>query len=227
MFTTNVETVLNVLDNVSASAEELHDAMVNLLAECAEASKKDVVESRELARVFAHSMRGLDRRRMLSWITTYTPIRPKFKDNGVFEKLSWSNAFVKAAKAAEVPTFDLQGAVADKWYDHEAARTTKVAKANLDRAVKALAKEAARAVFESEGKLGSVVDVLRNAVDGTDFVTAIINVMESDSFNAWAEERQADMEAAKRKAEQERTEKNQATLELVARCRAQLEDQAA
>ena len=209
----NIQPVISVLDTINHSADELQTAFVNLLTECSELSKKEILESEELATVFSHSMKGLDRQRLLGWVTTYSPIRPKFKGNGQFEKLSWSDKYVKQRKALDLPTFNLDHAKADHWAEFEAQRTTKVAKANVENALKTLAREVAREAFETNAMDASIAKA-QGTIEQR-LKQMVLEAMMTESFDKWATERSADMEAAKRKEASDRASKNSAVVEMI------------
>jgi len=189
--------VLTALDSMADGADGLHEAFCDMVRELSTISKRSIKESPDLAAIFSHGLKGLDRKRMLGWITQYTPIRPKFAENGQFEKIGF----------AKNPTWDLQGAIDNPWYDHEAKRTTKVRGADLDKALSALATATAKVGAESDmrgtGCVADAVRDIRELVNSDKFVAAIHEVLSKDSFADWLDGR-SDAILAEKQAEARR-----------------------
>jgi hypothetical protein len=209
--------VIRIFDQFSHDADELQGAMYNLVVECSGLTKKDVLNSEDLAQVFSHRTRGIDRQRMIGWVQAHTPIRPKFKGNGVFEKMGWSDTFVKQRKSEGLPTFDLEGARADHWADYEPVSTTRTPKGNLDKALKTLALEVARCGFEVSN-VGATVDAATHKVQ-ENLMAMVIEVMQSEKFATWADKRKAEIDQAKREQEQMLASKSQEVIAMVERAR--------
>ena len=205
--------VLTALDSMADGADGLHEAFVDMVRELSTISKRSIKESADLAAIFSHGLKGLDRKRMLGWVTTHTPIRPKFAENGQFEKIGF----------AKNPVWDIEGAEANPWYDHEAARTTKVRGADLDKALKALAtataKVGAEADMQGTGDTGQAVRDIRKLVNSDKFVELIHEVMAKDSFAEWLDGRsdallaEAQAEARKKAEEAARVNDKRAAIQ--------------
>lgn len=192
----NTIRVISLLDSIATQSGELHGAMCDLMAECSTLSKKEVVESADLANVFGHKMQGLDRRHLISWVAEFTPIRVRTKDNGQFEKITFSAAHVKRAKEEGIPVWNIEAAREVMWYEFEAARTKKATSASLLRGIKALAREVAMTAHET----GSAPTALQEAMElvASTLGREVIEVIKSDKFQKWASARDADLEQEKR-----------------------------
>lgn len=201
----NTTRVIEILDSAGANAEQLHHNLVALLRECAGQTKASIVSEPDLVKIFSHNFKGVERRRVVAWFETYTPIRVKFADNGRFDKIGWSRTHVKAAKAADKPVFDADGAESDPWFDFEPANTTRTRAVDLDKAVTAFAKAVAKAAYP--GNLRSALDRAQEQVRN-DLMSKVLEYMDSDSYINWTIARDAAIEAEKRAQAQALAETN-------------------
>jgi len=197
MKTETVDNVLRTLDAGSQNADDIHNALVGLLRESADLSKKDILADTGLARVFSHNFKGTNRAQIVSWIHEYTPIRVKFRDNGQFDKIAWSDAHVKARKEEGFRAFNIGAADANPWFYFEKARTKSVAKGDIDKAMAAFVKGVARAAYES-GSLDGVMHLVQGRV-ANELPMLLMQHMQSEKYLEWTIER----DAAKAKAKQQ------------------------
>ena len=218
----NTTRVIEILDTNGASADALHANLLAVLRECVGTTKAAIISEPDLARIFSHSFKGTDRKRVVAWVEAYSPVRVKFHDNGRFDKIAWSRTYVKARKDAGLPVFDVDGAEADPWFDFEPAGATTKAKAgDVDKALKAFAKQIARVAYETDVR--SALDRANEAV-ANDLMKAVLDVMDSDAFVEWAAKRDAAIEAEARamaQAEAERKVERSAQSARIAELRGQ------
>jgi len=161
--------------------------MIVLFLQLVEMSKKEVVTNASLYEVFSHSMKGLDRNRLISWVEEYSPIRIKTKNNGHFEKLTWSASHVKNAKENGKDSFNVTSASNSLWYHFEPATTVAVKSSAIDQAVKKLVTEIAKLGHENHIELDKVVrDLLADELHLKTLVTASIEEQNTEKFDTWA-----------------------------------------
>jgi hypothetical protein len=183
----NFQSIIKALDLRATNDDTLQVSFVGFVTELSALPKKDIVLHHELNTIFAHpAMARVHLRQLVSWVQEFTPIRVVFKDNGAFDKISF-------ARKAE---WNLEGLAKANWYDFEAAKTTKAAKGSQEKALKALAKEAARIIHESGDAIGTM-DALRKAVNSSGFNAMVVEVLQSEKFAEWKTQRDADIERAK------------------------------
>lgn len=209
--TTSIDTtrIMNTLDRRVESDSDIQREFVHFATQLMTMSKKDICKSPKVAAVFAHPAIGRGYfKQVLTWFATGTPIRVKFKDNGHFDKVSM----------ARKGKWDIEVLRSTMWFDYEKARTAKVAKASIDRGLQAFAREVARAVFESDDIAGTI-DGARELIV-KELFKKVCDEMETEKFNAWAIARQADMEAAQRKAKAEQANKSAAVTSIVNKLKA-------
>lgn len=201
MKTETVDNVLRTLDTASQNADDTHGALIVMLRELSDMSKKDILADTGLARVFSHNFKGTDRQRIVSWMHEYTPVRVKFRDNGQFDKIAWSDAFVKAKKDEGFRAFNVGGADSNPFFYFEKASTKSVAKGNIDATMKQFVRGVARASYES-GSLQSTMALVSNRLEN-ELSAMLTEYMASEKHIAWVSER----EAAKAKAKQQANNK--------------------
>lgn len=87
------------------------------ILDCASHVGKGGVKGGMLNRLFKTEFRGIDRRRLVSWFETYSPIRIRFNPDGTFKDCAWSDAHVKSCKANGVPVFNINAARDNPWFE--------------------------------------------------------------------------------------------------------------
>jgi hypothetical protein len=170
-----------------------HVAMMDVLTACSLMDPKSIKESVELQVLFSQDFKGLERRRLVAWVETYSPVRIRFETSGKFKDVAWSSTHVKNCKAGNSPVFDLVGARANPWYHmEEASKGVSFKSASANSLANTLIRAAAKAaVMESEGDNGfdmvvfqtildDAIDCIRKngAIDGLKYAC-------SDNFAAW------------------------------------------
>ena len=171
----NTANVIDTLNARKVNDSQLHGALVAMLRQCENVSKKDLLSAPELRAVFSHEvMARHSMRQVVTWVHSYTPIRVKFKGNGQFEKLRF----------ARKPVWDLDTAEIDPFYNHEATSTKKAASGSLERGMSALAREVARKAYEGNTP-ASTIEEAREKV-ARELFAAVLEEMESERFEAWA-----------------------------------------
>lgn len=218
----NTTRVLEILNAAGATADQLHTNLVSILRECAGSTKAAIVSEPDLARIFSHSFKGLDRRRVVAWFETYSPVRVKFADNGKFEKIGWSKTHVAKAKEVGKPVFDADAAAADPWFEFEPAQTTKAKAVDLDKAITTFAKAVAKAAYG--GDLRKTLDKAQDAIR-EDLMSKVLEYMGTETFLTWSIARDEAIEIemrAKAQAMAERDAANAAQVAKISELRAQL-----
>jgi len=133
-----------------------HVAMMDVLTACSLMDPKSIKESEELQVLFAQDFKGLERRKLVAWVESYSPVRIRFETTGKFKDIAWSSTHVKNCKAGNSPIFDLVGARANPWYHmEEASKGVSFKSTNTNSLANTLIRAAAKAaVMESEGDNG-------------------------------------------------------------------------
>jgi hypothetical protein len=204
--------LINAFNRVEKDASVIQTEMIVLFVQLVEMSKKEVVTSTALYEIFSHSMKGLDRNRLISWVEEFTPIRIKTKNNGHFEKVSWSNAYVKACKEIEVPVWNIAGMEASHWFLFEKATTKKASAPNVQAALDKLILELAKESYEK----GSVHNTLNAFARNTkDIQTDVLGKIQSEKFSEWAAARAPIVEQQKREAAQLEKQQSAEVLQLI------------
>lgn len=170
-----------------------HVAMMDVLTACSLMDPKSIKESVELQVLFSQDFKGLERRRLVAWVETYSPVRIRFETSGKFKDVAWSSTHVKNCKAGNSPVFDLVGARANPWYHmEEASKGVSFKSASANSLANTLIRAAAKAaVMESEGDNGFDAVTFQKILD--DAVEAIqkngmldgLKYACSDNFAAW------------------------------------------
>lgn len=170
-----------------------HVAMMDVLTACSLMDPKSIKESVELQVLFSQDFKGLERRRLVAWVETYSPVRIRFETSGKFKDVAWSSTHVKNCKAGNSPIFDLVGARANPWYHmEEASKGVSFKSASANSLANTLIRAAAKAaVMESEGDNGFDAVTFQKILD--DAVEAIqkngmldgLKYACSDNFAAW------------------------------------------
>jgi len=183
----NADKIVRAFDQVEKKAEIIQREMLLLLEYASTLDKKSVLSNREVVKVFEHDMKGLDRNRLISWVSEYSPIRIKCKNNGHFEKLTWSSSHVKNAKENGKDSFNVTSASNSLWYHFEPASTIAVKSSAIDQAVKKLVSEIAKAGHESHMELDKVVSAL--LADQLHFKNLVHDSIEeqcTEKFDTWS-----------------------------------------
>lgn len=203
------QNVIDTLNSRDVNDKQLHSALCIMLGDCNEASKRDIVNSPELREVFSHPvMARVHMRQCISWFEEFTPIRPRFKGNGQFEKIGF----------AKKPVWNLEGAKAEPWYTFEAKQVGKAAKGDISKGVNALAREVARVAFATN-TLGSSAAQAKQLVE-SELIMRIVEEMQSERFAKWATAYTAQREQEQREAKQEQGEKSAEVLAAIDAARA-------
>lgn len=178
----NTTNIIAALNNRETSDTDLHNGFVEMLESAKTLDKKSIIDSAEIAKVFRHPVmeRGY-MKQAISWIQANTPIRIKFKDNGHFDKIGF----------AKKPEWHLDTLRSTSWFDYEKAKTTKAPKANIERGLQALAREVARAAFESGNPLMSL-DSARNRVQH-ELAQLVADEIKTERFAEWSTQREQDL----------------------------------
>mgnify|MGYP005643517683 FL=1 len=183
----NADKIVRAFDQIEKKAEIVQREMLLLLAFASTLDKKSVLSNREIVKVFEHDMKGLDRNRLIAWVSEYSPIRTKCKNTGHFEKLTWSSSHVKNAKENGKDSFNVTSASNSLWYHFEPASTIAVKSSAIDQAVKKLVSEIAKAGHEDHLEIDKVVSaLLQDQLASKTLITAGIEEQNTDKFDTWA-----------------------------------------
>jgi hypothetical protein len=116
--------------------------------------KEDVLSDPGLEYLFNNLPKGLDRGAVSAWWVKFSPLRPVFKGNGVFEMLRWANK----------GKWDLNGADDTYWADCQPEVTAKPKIPEIERAIEALVLAAAK-IAKTDG-VKHPVDSLVETING-------------------------------------------------------------
>jgi hypothetical protein len=205
---------LAALDARSFNDAAIHAAFCDMAETCRTMTKKTIVESEDLKKVFRHPQ--FARKSFLqaiTWIENFTPLRVKFKDNGQFEKLS-----VKSGAKWQLVTMRKTA-----WFDFEPKKTKTAAAGDPDRALKALALELARVAHE-KGSVANDLNRIREVLASEDFLTTIADAMKGEKFAQWAKSRDADMKKARAKDARAKADELKKEQEAAAAMKASIQD---
>jgi hypothetical protein len=199
----NADKIVRAFDQVEKKAEIIQREMLLLLEFASTLDKKSVLSNREIIKVFEHDMKGLDRNRLIAWVSEYSPIRIKTKNNGHFEKLTWSASHVKNAKEQGKDSFNVVSASNSLWYHFEPATTVAVKSSAIDQAVKKLVSEIAKLGHEDHTSIDKVVSaLLQDQLASKTLTTAGIEEQCTEKFDTWALAYDVKQEASSRVQEQ-------------------------
>jgi len=169
------EILANAVDkavyNLSAIASAIKGTDTDMLAVLDAASfvGKGGAKGGALDKLFRVDFKGMDRRKLVTWFETYSPIRPRFEDSGKFKDVAWSDGFVKQAKTAGKPVFDLENAKHNPWWSMEEADKgmslrTKKAETIATMAIRAATKAALGESKDGKFRTDIFEEVLNNVI---------------------------------------------------------------
>ena len=187
--------VKNAVKGLGAISKAIHSTDVAIFAvlEASSYVGKGGIKGGMLNDLFAVDFKGIDRRRLVTWFETYSPVRPRFETSGKFKDVAWSDSYVKQAKASNKDVFDLVGAAANPWYtmgEAEAGMSlrSKTVDAIATAAIRAMTKTAL--ATSKDGKFRSDVvqeimnQVIRNIRENGE--REALEYASTDNMESWA-----------------------------------------
>jgi len=166
-----------------------HVAMMDVLTACSLMDPKSIKESPDLRVLFSQDFKGLERRRLVAWVETYSPVRIRFHESGKFKDVAWSSTHVKNCKAGNSPIFDLVGANANPWYHmEEASKGVSFKSQTANSLANTLIRAAAKAAVGDNGfdavTFQTILDDAVEAIQKNGMLDGLKYAC-SDSFAAW------------------------------------------
>lgn len=161
---TAVRQAMDCFDRINAAVTSSQGAMMNVLRAMSTMGPKLIKESADLIMLFGREFRGIDRRRLVTWVETFSPVRVRFEETGRFKDLAWSAGHVKQCKESGREVFDLEGADAMNWWDcEESAKGVSFKSKTASSLANTLIRQAAKsAVLESDAGMGFDLKVLES-----------------------------------------------------------------
>jgi hypothetical protein len=180
------EGVLKALDASGIASSDIQDHMVLMFDNLSKATRRQVLDFSPLRTIFEHGMRGLDRKALILWVETYTPVRIFMHDNGRLDHIGWSASYVTKATNANKPAFDIASMKLDAWWTMAADVAPPMKKTvAADKLLDALVKGIARASCDT----GSVAKAKQDMLDmiAAELDTRLTKYMVSESFATWSQ----------------------------------------
>lgn len=119
----SIENLSNAVEKAITSLSGIKDAirltdgdMLAVLTASA-AVGKFCIKLGALDKLFKVDFRGIDRRQLVTWFESFSPIRIAFEESGTFKQIRWSETHVKNCKRDGKPVFDLSAAANYPWWD--------------------------------------------------------------------------------------------------------------
>jgi hypothetical protein len=170
-----IESYKEIFGQIKLTARMLQTAMFVHLEYLSNIERKeDVLGDPGLEYLFNNLPKGLDRGAVSAWWVKFSPLRPVFKGNGVFELVRWANK----------GKWDLEGADDTYWADCQSEPTAKPKIPEIERAIEALVMAAAKISKTKGTTVESLVESIVGYVPEMD--KAIREAMTGDRVEKFA-----------------------------------------